>query len=178
MSNRYLDLAFRIGAETALQRFGGQVKTGATPAITTGGPMPSAVAAQPPTAAASPGPPTGSPMTPPATGRTVTSSARTMAAADFARHMQEAEYDNPTAPPPKFAGFEVDTDGIVRRTLEKIGGPRGRNGRPSSARESASRTPVGVGGRFQALKRKMSHKKSLATAKRVGRTTAKKGRKG
>jgi hypothetical protein len=100
-----------------------------------------------------------------------------MAAADFARSMQEAEYDNPTAPPPKFAGFEIDTDGIVRRTLEKFGGPRGRNGRPSGAREPASRTPVGVGGRFQALKRKMSHKKNVATAKRVGRTSAK-SRKG
>lgn len=173
MSNQHLDLAFRIGAATALQRFGVRIKTSATPAITTGGPTPSAVAAQPPTNTAAPAPPMGSPMAPVAK-----TAARTRAAADFARDMQDAEYDNPTAPPPKFAGFEVDTDGIVRRTLEKIGGPRGRNGRPSSAREPASRTPVGVGGRFQALKRKMSHKKSLATAKRVGRTTAKKGRKG
>jgi hypothetical protein len=113
----------------------------------------------------------------PVSGQSTKIAARTRAAADFARDMQDAEYDNPTAPPPKFAGFEVDTDGIVRRTLEKFGGPRGRNGRPSGARESASRTPVGVGGRFQALKHKMSHKKNVATAKRVGRTTAK-GRKG
>jgi len=174
MSNRHLDLAFRIGAEAALQHFGVQVKTSATPAITTGGPTPSAIAAQPPTNTAAPAPPMGSPMAPVSSTKL---GARTRAAADFARDMQDAEYDNPTAPPPKFAGFEVDTDGIVRRTLEKLGGPRGRNGRPSSARESASRTPVGVGGRFQALKRKMSHKKKMTTAKRIGHTTAK-GRKG
>jgi hypothetical protein len=177
MGNRYLDYVHRLGADAAQQHFGAQVKTGQMPAVTTQGPSPSAVAAPPtPTSPTGPTATPPSPMQPPG-GRNVTAAVRTMAAADFARHMQDAEYDNPTAPPPKFAGFEVDTDGIVRRTLEKLGGPRGRSGQPREARKSVSRTPVGAGSRFQVLKRKMSRKKSVAAAKHVGRTTAKR-RKG
>jgi hypothetical protein len=109
---------------------------------------------------------------------TRTAAARSMAAADFARWMQDAPYDNPTAPPKKFAGFEVDTDGIVRRTLEKIGEPRGRKVRAGSriggAHEPASRAPLGSGGRFSALKKKLSHKKGVknpgALAAAIGRS--------
>jgi hypothetical protein len=61
-----------------------------------------------------------------------------------------AEYDNPTEAPPKFAAVKA-----VQQALEKMGEPRGRK----ATRKPASRSPSGSGSRFNALKRKLSRKK-------------------
>ena len=71
------------------------------------------------------------------------------AANDFEAAMRNAEYDNPTQAPPKAAGFEIDTDGVVKRVREKM------SARNEPSRPRASRTPTGNGGRFAALKKKL-----------------------
>jgi hypothetical protein len=198
MGNTYLELAHRLGREAALAKFG--QFTGGMPGNPPPTPMP-APGGGGGGATPMPVPPGGigatpAPINPGGTAPTpMTRTAAARGAGDFARWMQEAPYDNPTAPPPKFAGFSVDTDGIVRRTLEKLGEPRGQKVKPGSRvggkSEPASRAPLGAGGRFQALKRKLSHKKGVRNpgalaaaigrsahgAKGMGRLSAK-GRKG
>lgn len=72
------------------------------------------------------------------------------AACDFEAAMRDAEYDNPTAPPPKFAGFEIDLDGVVRRVHEKLSAAR--KAPPPSG---ISRTPSGKSkSSFEALKKR------------------------
>ena len=76
------------------------------------------------------------------------------AAHDFETAMREAEYDNPTAPPPKFAGLEVDMDGLVRRVHEKLSAARKAPPPPG-----VSRTPSGRHkSSFEALKKKLKVK--------------------
>jgi hypothetical protein len=76
------------------------------------------------------------------------------AAHDFEAAMREAEYDNPTAPPPKFAGVEIDMDGIVRRVHEKLSAAKKAPPPPG-----ISRTPSGrSGNKFEALKKKLKAK--------------------
>lgn len=75
------------------------------------------------------------------------------AAHDFEAAMREAEYDNPTAPPPKFAGLEVDTEGLVRRVHEKLSAAR------KAPPPGISRTPTGKNkSSFEALKKRIKVK--------------------
>jgi len=75
------------------------------------------------------------------------------AAHDFETAMRDAEYDNPTAPPPKAAGYEIDVDGLVKRVHEKLSSAGSKGSR-------MTRGPVGGSGgsRFKALKKKLKAK--------------------
>lgn len=103
------------------------------------------------------------------------------AAEDFEAWLQSIEHDNPTEAPPKLASA---ADIAVAQVLEKLGEPRGKKVRAGSRvggkSQPASRAPLGSGGRFKALKRKLSKKKGVqnpdALAAAIGRSAH--GRKG
>jgi hypothetical protein len=98
---------------------------------------------------------------------------------DLTGLLTDAEYDNPTERPSKFAAVKA-----VKQALEKMGEPRGKKVRAGSRRggksEPASRAPAGRGGRFKALKRKLSRQKGVknpgALAAAIGRSKFGKGR--
>lgn len=98
---------------------------------------------------------------------------------DLTGLLSNAEYDNPTEAPPKFAAVLA-----VKQALEKMGEPKGQKVRPGSRKggksEPASRAPAGKGSRFKALKSKLSKKKSVrdpgALAAAIGRSKFGKGK--
>lgn len=98
---------------------------------------------------------------------------------DLTGLLTNAEYDNPTEAIPKYAAALA-----VQQVLEKLGEPRGQKVKPGSRRggpsQPASRAPAGGGGRFEALKKKLSRKKGVkdpgALAAAIGRSKFGKGK--
>jgi len=98
---------------------------------------------------------------------------------DLTGLLSSAEYDNPTEAPSKYAATLA-----VQTALEKMGEPRGQKVKPGSRKggksEPASRAPAGGGGRFSALKKKLSRKKGVkdpgALAAAIGRSKFGKGK--
>lgn len=101
---------------------------------------------------------------------------------DFFNHWFNQGIDDPTAPVPKFAAAVAVKQAMD--SLEKLGEPKGQKVKPGSRKggknEPASRAPAGKGGRFQALKNKLSKKKGVtnpgALAAAIGRSKFGKGK--
>jgi len=131
---RPLDVAYKLGADAATRDFVYAVKEAQTPV-----PLPAQPNAPP------------SPLTPPPKPTPALPLGAAPAvkgaslASDFTTWADDAAYDNPTAPLPKFASSIA-----VAKVLEKLGAPRRKKRAP------ASRPPVGSGGRFQSLKKKLA----------------------